>query len=100
MLDVPVLVAVTVLDVVVLAVIVFVDFVVTVICGLEEDVLLTVELRVDVCVLVTVFVEVLDKVGKLVAFGDCVLADVLVEDLLLVPLIVGKIKSITKLRCS
>lgn len=100
MLDVPVLVAVTVLDVVVLAVIVFVDFVVTVICGLEEDVLLSVELRVDVCVLVTVFVEVLDKVGKLVAFGDCVLADVLVEDLLLVPLIVGKIKSITKLRCS
>lgn len=96
----PVLVAVTVLDVEVLPVIVFVAFVDTVFWGLEELVLLTVELRDDVCVLVVVFVEVPDSVPIFVICGDCVIALVLVEDLLLVPLIVGKTKLITKLRCS
>ena len=45
-----------------------------------------------------VLVEVADNVSIFVAFGDCVLPDVLVEDLLLVALIVGKIKSMINLR--
>ena len=98
-LDVPVLLEVVVLEAVALPVIVCVNFAVIVNCGLEEGVLLTPVLRVTVCVLVIVFVEVPDSVPTFVCFGDCVLPDVLVEDLLLVALIVGKIKSIINLRC-
>ena len=66
----PVLLDVVVLETLGLPVVVFVDWEDSVNCGLEEDVLLTVELRVDVSVLVVVFVEVPDNVAKFVALGD------------------------------
>jgi hypothetical protein len=67
---VPFLLEVVVLEAVALPVIVFVTCEEAVICGLEVDVLLTIELRVVVCVLVIVFVEVADKVVKRVGCGD------------------------------
>jgi hypothetical protein len=64
------LLEVVVLEAVALPVIVFVICAEAVIFGDEDDVLLTVELRVVVCVLVIVFVEVADKVVKRVGCGD------------------------------
>ena len=66
----PVLLEVVVLETLGLPVVVFVDCDDPVNCGLEELVLLTVELRVDVCVLVVVFVEVPDNVPKFVGRKD------------------------------
>ena len=70
----------------------------TVGCGDEDDVLLTVELRVDVCVPVIVFVEVPDKVFTLDGNEVRVLVVVFVEVLLAVELIVGSIIPPSKLR--
>ena len=65
-----VLLEVVVLETLVLPVVVLVDCDDSVNCGLEELVLLTVELRVDVSVLVVVFVEVPDNVPKFVGRED------------------------------
>lgn len=66
--------------------------------GEEDDVLLTVELRVDVCVLVIVFVEVPDKVFLFEENDVRVPVVVFVDVLLAVELIVGSIMPASNLR--